>query len=94
MDQLAVLTWLLLTSEMVVPSLSEPACPCVQQDRRMQCWGWQDFCPRSPLPSTSLLAITDSPNLTTININNINTQEPGHRSIDTLEINLNDSVST
>ena len=75
---LAALTWLLLTSETVLSS--EPACPCsLQQDQRTVCRGWEDSCPRSPLASTSLLVITDSPSLSSLNITNIHTQaSTGH----------------
>ena len=73
---LAALTYLVLISELVLPS--DPLCPCRQEgETLMRCDGWADWCPRAPLPSTSLLAITASPDLSTINISNINSQAPG-----------------
>ena len=73
---LAALTYLVLISELVLPS--DPLCPCRQEGETvMRCDGWADWCPRAPLPSTSLLAITASPDLSTINISNINSQVPG-----------------
>ena len=54
---LAALTYLVLISELVLPS--DPLCPCRQEgETLMRCEGWADWCPRAPLPSTSLLAIT------------------------------------
>ncbi len=75
----AALSCLMLISESVLAS--NPPCPCSLQEAGslMLCEGWADWCPRDPLPSINLttLVITASPALSTINISNINTQDPG-----------------
>ena len=71
---LSTLLCLTLISQIV--SESSP-CPCDQDGEIMLCWGWQDFCPRDQLDSTNLLVLTDSPNLSNINVSNIETQAPG-----------------